>query len=388
MKRIYLDHTATTPLDPEVFEAMKPYFSEKYGNASSIHSFGREARAALDESRSVIANSLNVSSSEIFFVGSGTEANNFALKGVAFNMREQGKTHIITSKVEHHSVLEPCRYLNQHGFDVTYLNVDEFGMLQPESLQNSITDKTGLVSLMHVNNEVGTINLVHTLAKIAHEHGAIFHTDSVQALGKIEMNATELGVDLASYSAHKIYGPKGIGAIYIKKGTKIENILHGGGQERGRRAGTENVPLAVGFAKAVEVAHRSIESENRRIGEMKIMFQQLLSEKFPFLLFNGNPTNSVSNILNVSFDSSQIEIDGESMLFNLDLEGIAVTSGSACTSGSIEPSHVLLAMERDIQTARGTIRFSLGKATTEEELTYTVEKLERIIHKIGKMKKH
>jgi cysteine desulfurase len=386
MKSIYLDHAATTPLAPEVFEAMQPYFNEKFGNASSIHSFGRVARAALDESRSVIAKTLSVSSSEIFFVSSGTEANNFALKGVAMKLKAEGKTHIITSKAEHHAVLEPCMFLQEFGFDVTFLEVDEYGMVQPNILHNSITEKTGLVSLMYVNNEVGTINPIKEHADIAHERGVIFHTDAVQAFGKININLSELGVDLASFSAHKINGPKGIGAIYIKKGTKIENLLHGGGQERGRRAGTENVPLAVGFAKAVELVLREKESVNRRLSELKLQFQKILGEKFPYLIFNGHPTNSVPNILNVSFDSKQIEIDSESLLFNLDLEGIAVTSGSACTSGSMEPSHVLLAMGRDIQTAKATIRFSFGKNTSKEDLSYVSEKLESIVQKIGKRK--
>ncbi|MBI5214337.1 MAG: cysteine desulfurase [Ignavibacteriae bacterium] len=387
MHRIYLDHAATTPLRPEVFEAMRPYFTEKFGNASSIHSYGRESRAALDESRSVIAKALGVSSSEIFFVSSGTEANNFAIKGIAMKMKEEGKNHIITSKAEHHALLEPCTFLRGYGFEVTFVDVDEFGMVHPEQLRNSMRENTGFVSMMYVNNEVGTINPIQSLSTVAHEHGAIFHTDAVQAFGKIDFNLQESGIDLASFSAHKINGPKGIGAMYIKKGTKIENLLHGGGQERGRRAGTENVPLAVGFAKAVELLVREGESVNRRMGDLKIQFRRMLNEKFPFLLFNGHPTDSVSHVLNVSFDSEQIEIDGESLLFNLDLEGIAVTSGSACTSGSMEPSHVLLAMGRDIQTAKATIRFSFGKDTSEADLSFVIEKLESVIKKIGRLKR-
>ncbi len=382
MNRIYLDHTATTPLDPEVFEAMKPFFFEKYGNASSIHSFGREAKATLDESRDVIAKAIGASAGEVFFVSSGTEADNFALKGIASKMREQGKNHIITSKIEHHAILETCEFLSKQGFNITYLNVDPFGKVRYDDLRDAINDTTGLISIMHVNNEIGTINPIKELASLANERGIVFHTDAVQSLGKIPFNVRELGIDLASFSAHKIYGPKGIGAIYIKKGTKIENLLHGGGQERGRRAGTENVPLAVGFAKAVELITRKMESENIRLLLLKQNFISLLKERFPFVIFNGHATDSLPHIVNISFDSKQIEIDGEALLFNLDLAGIAVTSGSACTSGSMEPSHVLLALGRDPQTAKATIRFSMGEGTTSEQIERVVEVLEGVFQKM------
>ncbi len=384
MERIYLDHTATTPLDPQVFEAMRPFFTDKFGNASSIHSFGRDAKAALDISRECIASAIGASAGEVFFVGSGTEADNFAIKGIAASMREHGKQHIITSKVEHHAILEPCNYLAQFGIQTTYLDVDEYGQVSPASLAGAITESTGLVSLMHVNNEVGTINPIGKLASVAHARGIVFHTDAVQSFGKLDFDVKENNVDIASFSAHKLYGPKGIGAMYLKRGTKITNLLHGGGQERGRRAGTENVALAVGFAKAVELAIERREEEQKRLQILKEYIIKLLRERFPFLLFNGHPVQSLPQIINVSFDSEQIEIDGESLLFNLDLAGIAVTSGSACTSGSMEASHVLLAMCRDPEAAKASLRFSMGRTTTKEQLLHVMEVMDEIVKRIGK----
>ncbi|MBI4548029.1 MAG: cysteine desulfurase [Ignavibacteriae bacterium] len=386
MRRVYLDHTATTPLDAQVFEAMKPYFSEKYGNASSIHQFGQEARAALDQSRDTIARLLGAQSGEILFVSGGTEADNFALKGVAWKMREEeGKNHIITSKAEHHAVLETCEFLEHNGFDVTYLNVDEYGMVDPADVRKAITPKTAIISIMHANNEVGTINPIEEIGLIGKEHGVVFHSDAVQSFGKLPLAVDQVKADLLSLSAHKIYGPKGIGALYIRKGTKIERFMHGGGQERGRRAGTENVPLAVGFAKAAELMASMGESEQRRLGQLKVKLHAMIEERFPFVIFNGHPTDALPHILNISFDSEKVEIDGEALLFNLDLAGIAVTSGSACTSGSMEPSHVLLAMGRDEKTARATIRFSMGESTTEEDIEYTVGVLEEVVRKIAKV---
>jgi cysteine desulfurase len=385
MRKVYLDHTATTPLDPQVFEAMKPYFLEKYGNASSIHQWGREARAALDESRDTIAKSLGVKASEVFFVCSGTEADNFALKGLAWEGEKAGKNHIITSKVEHHAVLETCTFLEEHGFGVTYLPVDTYGMVNPDELRKAVKKNSAVISIMHANNEVGTVNPISEIAMVAHENGILIHTDAVQSFGKIPVNVNELGVDLLSLSAHKIYGPKGIGALYIRKGTKVERFMHGGGQERGRRAGTENVPLAVGFAKAVELILSKRETEMVRMGKLKMKLRSMIEERFPSVLFNGHPTESLPHILNISFDSQKIEIDGEALLFNLDLAGIAVTSGSACTSGSMEPSHVLLAMGRDEKTAKATIRFSMGKSITEEDVQYVVEELDNIVERIGKV---
>lgn len=384
MRNIYLDHTATTPLDPHVYEAMKPYFLDKFGNASSIHRFGREARAALDESREKIAKLLGVRAGEVIFVGGGTEADNFALKGVAREMKNSGKDHIITSKIEHHAVLETCGFLEETGFRVTYVRVDGAGMVDPLSIEAAITPGTGLISIMHANNEVGTINPIAGVASLAKERNIVFHSDAVQSFGKLPLNVDAPGADLLSLSAHKIYGPKGIGALYIRNGTKIGRFIHGGGQERGRRAGTENVPLAVGFAKAAELMEEDRILESRRLGELKERFRTILAERFSSIVFNGHRTESLPHILSISFDSKKLEVDGEALLFNLDLAGIAVTSGSACTSGSMKPSHVLLAMGRDQKTAQATVRFSFGRATTEEELVYTAEKLEEIIKRIGR----
>lgn len=385
MKRVYLDHTATTPLDSRVFEAMKPYFLEKFGNASSIHQFGQEARAALDESRAGIARLIGAKEGEIYFTGSGTEANNFALKGVAGAMRKRGKTHIITSKAEHQAVLETCEFLEREGFTVTYLDVDEFGMVRPEDIRSAITGKTGLISIMHANNEVGTINPVGDIAKITRQANIVFHTDAVQTFGKIPVDVGALNVDLLSISAHKIYGPKGVGALYIRKGVEVEKFLHGGGQERGRRASTEAVPLTVGFAKAAQLMHDDMQAERSRLGSLSNRLRALLSQKFYFAIFNGHPTSALPHILNVSFDASRVDIEGDELLLNLDLAGVAVTSGSACTSGSMKPSHVLLAMGRDEKTAQATIRFSMGRSTTEEDISFTADALEKVVERIAKV---
>ncbi len=386
MKRIYLDYAATTPLHPEAFEAMKQFLTEKFGNPSSIHSFGRETRAALDESRDVIAKLIGAHPSEIFFTSSGTEATNFGLKGTTIKLRQLGKDHIITCKTEHHATLSTCEFLEKQGFHVTYLDVDGYGGVEPGAVKKVITNNTGLITLMFVNNEIGTINPISEISKIAKENRIIFHTDAVQAFGKIPVNVDELGVDLLSLSAHKIYGPKGIGIVYIRKGIGIENLIHGGGQERGRRAGTENVAFAVSFAKAAQLICTNRESENKKIEKLNRTMRRLLSERFPYIEFNGHLDNSLPNILSISFDSKKIEIDGESLLMNLDLAGIAASSGSACTSGSFKPSHVLLAMGKDEATARATIRFSFGRLTSVEEIISTVNKLEEIVKKIGKEK--
>ena len=383
MKRIYLDHTATTPLDPRVFDAMKPYFLEKFGNASSIHSFGQEARAALDESRETIAKCLGSQSGELLFVSSGTEADNFALKGVAFKMRERGKTHIIVSRIEHQAVLDTCEFLEKNGFQITRVDVDSYGAVSPESVRRAITSSTGLISIMHANNEVGTVNPIELIASIAHEHGILFHTDAVQTFGKLPIRVHEIGIDLLSISAHKIYGPKGVGALFIRKGVVVERFMHGGGQERGKRAGTENVPFAVGFATAASLMQEDWKLESDRLRSMRSELRSMLEQRLPSVMFNGHPTNSLPHILNISFDCTQMEIDGEALLFNLDMAGIAVTSGSACTSGSMQPSHVLLAMGRDVKTAKATIRFSFGRSTTREDVVYTADTLAKIVERIA-----
>lgn len=383
MRKIYLDHTATTPVDRRVFDVMKPFFTEEFGNASSIHSYGQRARAALDESRDRIAGFIGAKNSEFFFVGSGTEADNYALKGAAWKMRQRGKVHIITSSAEHHAVLETCAYLRENGFRVTYLPVDTYGMVNPEDVNAAIEIDTGLVSIMHVNNEVGTVNPVRVIGAICRQRGILFHTDAVQSFGKIPVDVGELCVDLLSISSHKIYGPKGIGGLYIRIGTELERLLHGGGQERGRHAGTENVPFAVGFAEAARLMSAEMESESLRLQLLKNKLRSQLEGKFPSLVINGHPSISVPHILSVSFRSDDVDIDGEALLFNLDMAGVAVASGSACTSGSIEPSHVLLAMGRDPQTARATIRFSPGRSTSEDDIGIVVGRLEEIVNRIS-----
>lgn len=387
MRSIYLDYAATTPVDPRVLEEMKSYFTEKCGNPSSIHKYGQEARAAIEESRDIIAGYIGAAPGDLFFMSSGTESNNTAIKGLAPKLKVLGKNHIITSKVEHHAVLESCRYLSEQGFDIAYLDVDEFGVVNLEQLKKAITSKTGLISLMFANNEIGNINPVAQIGAIAKSSGILLHIDAVQAFGKIPVNVNQsadgLDVDLLTITAHKLYGPKGIGALYVRKGVELEKLMHGGGQERGRRAGTESPALIVGFAKAAQIAHDLMQAESDKILKLKQRLKSKIGNEFSFAIFNGHATECLPNILNVSFDSKKIRIDGEALILNMDLEGIAVTSGSACTSGSVKPSHVLLAMGRDVETAQATIRFSIGRFTTEEEIDYAFNVLRKIIKRIG-----
>ena len=376
---IYLDYSATTPVDPEVTEAMLPYFTHSFGNASSIHAFGRETKIPLEESREKIARAIGAEPGEIFFTSGGTEADNHALFGVArAAKRTHGKNHLIVSSVEHHAVLESAEYLAENGFEITLLPVDEFGKVDPDDVREAITAQTSLISVMHANNEIGTIQPVAEIAKVAHEHGIVFHSDTVQSAGKILVNVDSLSTDVLAISAHKFYGPKGIGAIYIRKGTDIDSLLHGGAQERNRRAGTENIPLVVGFAKAIEISQRDMEKDSVHIGGLKKELMHLLSERFDSILFNGHPSDALPHIVNISFDSAKADVDGEALLLNMDLNGVAVTSGSACSSGSMEPSHVLQAIGRDIKTARASIRFSMGKKTTKNELGMAVDILEKV----------
>ncbi len=382
MTRIYLDHTATTPLDDRVFEAMRPYFSGTFGNASSIHSFGREAKMALEKARETIAKAIGAQSGEIFFTSGGTESDNFAIRGIAMAARKSDKNHIITSAAEHHAVLEPCEMLKEEGFEVTIIPVDSNGLVTSDQVKDAITDTTCLVSIMHANNEVGTVYPIREIAAVAHARGAVVHSDAVQTLGKIPINVKDLDVDLMTISAHKLYGPKGIGALFVKKGTELEPMIHGGGQERGKRPGTENVPLAVGFAKAVELATMEMPSESAWLDSLRNNLESRIRSEFPAAIINGHPVERLPHILNVSFDSSRISLEGEMLVMNMDLQGIAVTSGSACTSGSMQPSHVLLAMGRDEKTAKATLRFAFGKSNTQSDVDYVVESLHQIVSRM------
>jgi cysteine desulfurase len=385
VKRVYLDHSATTPVDARVLEAMQRFFSEAFGNASSIHAFGREARVALEEAREVVAKSLNAEPGEVFFTSGGTESDNHAIKGVALASKAKGKDHLITSRAEHHAVLHTCKFLEKLGFEVTYLPVDGHGRVDPEGVRRSITRRTCLISIMHANNEVGTLNPIEEIAQIAKEHGVVFHSDTVQSFGKIPLDVKKLGVDLLVISGHKIYGPKGIGALVIRKGVAAENLLHGGGQERGKRAGTENVPLAAGLAKAVEICSQEMDAEMRRLGVLRDSLKSKLQDRFDGLIINTHPVHNIPNVLSISFDSRKAELDGEVLLLSLDLKGVAVSNGSACTSGSFEPSHVLLAMGRDQTTASASLRFSLGRGNTESDVDFAVNALAEVIERNKKV---
>ncbi len=377
MRRIYLDHTATTPMDPRVLEAMLPYFSETFGNASSVHAFGREARQALEQAREAIARAIGAAPGEILFTSGGTESDNAAIRGVA--LANRGKRRILTTRAEHHAVLESCEALRQEGWDVLTLPVDATGAVDPGEIRGAVNPETALISVMHANNEVGTVSRIDEIAAIARATGVPLHTDAVQSLGKIPVNVHDLGVDLLSLSAHKIYGPKGIGALYIRKGTALERILHGGGQERGRRPGTENVALAVGFGRAVELAEAERERESDRLRGLRDTLETRLRDLFPDMIVNGDPSRRLPHLLSISFDSGKRMLQGEMLLVNMDLAGIAASSGSACTSGSVQPSHVLLAMGRDVATARATLRFSFGRSNTLEDVSDVAEALNKVL---------
>jgi len=380
MKRVYLDYAATTPTHPEVVQAMLPYFTEMFGNPSSIYSYGQEAKEAIETARAQVAQVIGARSDEIVFTSGGTEADNFALKGVAF-ANEARCNHIITSTIEHHAMLESAKFLEQRGFRVTYLPVDKYGLVDPSDVKKAITNKTSLVSVMHANNEVGTIEPIAEIGRITKEAGVYFHTDAVQTVGHIPLNVNELGVDLLSISAHKLYGPKGIGALFIRKGTKIVSFLHGGEQERRRRASTENVPGIVGLGKAIELAQPEMDKEARRLTLLRDKLARNLLERIEHTQLNGHPTRRLPNNVNISVEY----VEGESMCLNLDLEGICASTGSACSSSSAEPSHVLLAIGRPPQQAHGSLRFTLGKWTTEEDVERVLEVLPRVVEKLRAM---
>lgn len=380
MKRIYLDYAATTPTRPEVVAAMLPYFTEAFGNPSSIYSCGQEAKGAIEEARVKVAKLIGARDEEIVFTSGGTEADNFALKGVAFDNESRGN-HIITSPIEHHAVLETGKFLEKRGFRVTCLPVDKYGIVDPGHVKKAITDKTILISVMHANNEVGTIEPIAEIGKIAREAGVYFHTDAVQTAGHIPVDVNELGVDLLSMSAHKLYGPKGIGALYIRKGTKLTPFMHGGEQEKRRRASTENVPGIVGFGRAAELARQEMDEEVPRLTHLRDQLIKGLMERIDHIRLNGHHLSRLPNNVNVSIDF----VEGESILLNLDLEGICASTGSACSSSSLEPSYVLLAMGLPHEQAHGSLRLTLGKWTDEEDISRVLEVLPRVIAKLRAM---
>lgn len=380
MKRIYLDNAATTPVDERVLAEMLPYFSEHFGNPSAVYQEAHEAKRAVEAARLQIAKAINADPKEVFFTAGGSESDNWAIKGVARKNKAKGN-HIITTEIEHHAVLHTCEYLEKEGFEVTYLPVDDKGMISLEDLKAAITDQTILVSIMFANNEIGTVEPIKAIGEIVKPKGILFHTDAVQAFGNVPVDVKDLNVDLMSLSSHKIYGPKGVGALYIRKGVPIDNIIHGGAQERRRRAGTENTPAIVGFGKAAELA--SVEFE-ANVAQMKALQAQLIqgvTSRIPQVRLNGHPTQRLPGNVNFCFDY----IEGESILLSLDLIGVAGSSGSACTSGSLDPSHVLLAIGLPPGIAHGSLRLTMGRHTTAEDIDFVVDNLVKIIERLRKM---
>ena len=377
MKKYYLDNAATTPTDPRVLQAMLPCFTEVYGNPSSLHAFGQTAKHLVEEARKTVASFIEASPEEIIFTSGGTEGNNTVVEGIAHARREKGN-HVITSKIEHHSILEPCHFLEKEGFEVTLIPVNEYGLVDPDDVRKAITEKTILISIMHANNEIGTIQPLTEIGKIARENGIYFHTDSVQTFGHFPISVNALQIDLLSASAHKLYGPKGIGILYVRKGTRIEPILRGGDQEKRRRASTLNVPGIVGLGKAVELAKEEVVNEIEKLTVLRNMLIDGILTKIEHSRLNGHPSQRLPNNVNISFSY----VDGESMLLKLDMEGIACSTGSACTSSTLEPSHVLSAIGLPLELAHGSLRFSLGRQTTEDNIRYVLEVLPGIISKL------
>lgn len=377
---IYLDNNATTPTDPEVIKYMLPYFSDNFGNPSSIYKFANVTSTAREEARQKVANLIGAKLEEIIFTSGGTEADNLAIKGIAFANKNK-RNHIITSKIEHPAVLNTCNWLETCGFKVSYLSVDKYGVVNPDELKNSLTDKTILVSIMHANNEIGTLEPIEEIAKITKGQGVFFHTDAVQTAGKLPIDINKLGVDLLSVSGHKFYGPKGIGALFIKKGVKINSLIHGGHQEKNIRPGTENIPGMVGLGKACELAGQRMPEEEKKIKLLRDKLEKELFKQIDEIYLNGHPLQRVFNTLNVSIKY----VEGESILLDLDLEGIAASTGSACTSGLLEPSHVLLSTGVSSDLAQGSLRFSLGHMNTEEEIDKVIEILPKIVKRLRKM---
>ncbi|GAA4655132.1 cysteine desulfurase NifS [Anaerocolumna aminovalerica] len=379
-KKIYLDNAATTATRPEVVEAMLPYFTEMFGNPSSIYEFASQNKKAVDEARTTIANSLNAEISDIYFTAGGSESDNWALIATAEAYASKGK-HIITSKIEHHAILHTCEYLEKNGFEVTYIDVDEDGILKLDELKKAIRPTTILISIMFANNEIGTIQPIKEIGEIARENNILFHTDAVQAYGQLNIDVNALNIDMLSASGHKFNGPKGIGFLYIRKGLKLKSFIHGGGQERHRRAGTENVPGIVGLGKAAEIAMATLEERGQKEAALRDMLIQRVLTEIPYARLNGHRAKRLPNNANFSFQF----IEGESLLIMLDMQNICASSGSACTSGSLDPSHVLLAIGLPHEIAHGSLRLTLSHNTTEEEINYTVDKIKEIVAKLRSM---
>ena len=376
MKKIYLDYAATTPVDKKVLKAMQPYFSEKFGNTMSLHSFGQEAKLALENSRAVLANLINAKPNEIIFTGSATESNNTALKGIAFATKDK-ENHIIISSIEHPCIVESAKWLEKQGFKVTKLPVDKYGLVNPEDVKKTITNKTILVSIIHASNEIGTIQNISEIGKICREKRVYFHTDASQSFGKIPIDVKKMNIDLLTASSQKIYGPKGAGFLYVREGIRLAPLLHGGGQENGLRSSTSNMPAIVGFAKASEICKKEMVKEQKRQEKLRdYLIKNLLKIKSSYL--NGHPKERLANNVNVRFDF----IEGETLIMQLDMAGIACSTGSACSSATLEPSHVLLAIGLKPQEAHGSLRISLGRQTTEKEINKLIEVLPKIIKKI------
>lgn len=380
---VYMDNNATTYMKKEVLDAMLPYYTDIFGNASSkFYKTGRDAEQALYKLRESVAKNIGAANvNEIYFTGSGCEADNWALKGIAFANRGKGN-HIITSKIEHHAILHTCEYLEKHGFEVTYLDVDEYGVVKPEAVENAITENTILISIMTANNEIGTIEPIKEIGEIAKKHKVIFHTDAVQAIGHMRVNVQEMGVDMLSLSAHKFHGPKGVGMLYIRNGVRIDNLIHGGGQERGKRAATENLAGIAGLSKALEIAIDELEPNMKKLADLRDKLINGIRERIPYCRLNG-PEGDGRLCNNVNFSFKYVE--GESILMMLDMKGIAASSGSACASGSLDPSHVLLAIGLPHEIAHGSLRLSVGDDTTEEDVNYVLETLPPIIQRLREM---
>ncbi len=380
MSEIYLDYNATTPVDPRVVKAMEPFLYENFHNPSSLYKGAKITKKAIEDSREKIAALIGASPKEIIFTGGGSESDNHAIKGTAFSLMHKGK-HIITSSIEHHAVLHTCKFLEKIGFEITYLPVDSYGIVTPDSVKRAIRDDTILVSIMFANNEIGTIEPIKEISKITREKGILFHTDAVQAVGKIPVNVKEIDVDMLSLSAHKFYGPKGVGALYVRKKTRIASLIHGGMQERGKRAGTENIAGIVGAGKAAEIAMEEMEEEKIKIKPLRDKLEKELLKRIPEIIVNGHPSKRLYNTLNITVKY----IEGEGMLTFLDFEGISVSSGSACASGSLDPSHVLLAIGVPVEHAHGSLRFSLGKYNTEKDIEKVIDILPGIVERLRKI---